>query len=385
MAISAVVDFLEATGSDEALKAELVQTIGVGDGDVSDAAELDENESAALLGQAGVDACALAAGRGFDFSVNELQAVVGAFQSFRVGEITDEELMSMLGLPSVPTSSAQEAGMLSYRGVAHAKAGPGPGEDKRRLDVVRFVEATAEDEQLRSELQSILQAGDGDISDFSQLDEGELQALRSARGAMVADFAAKHGYTFTIADLYSIIDAFQRMKSGELSDTAFEKFVDASSQSADYLPFIDSIATMTYKGFTYDRVKPAVAQGNSLEVVRFLQKSHDDAGLRGKLQEIIGGDGDVSSPEELDGSEAGNLIGERSAKVVGLAASEGFRFTISDLSAVIGAFQLVEQGNLTLESCRRILGIADAAGDEALGEVRTTAVRIYRGVPVAAA
>ena len=74
MAISAVVDFLEATGSDDALKAELVKALGVGDGDVSDAAELDENESAALLGQAGVDACALAAGKGFDFSAWRLGA-----------------------------------------------------------------------------------------------------------------------------------------------------------------------------------------------------------------------------------------------------------------------------------------------------------------------
>ncbi|NIP14181.1 MAG: hypothetical protein GWM88_05395 [Pseudomonadales bacterium] len=385
MAISAVVDFLEATGSDDALKAELVKTLGVGDGDVSDAAELDENESAALLGQAGVDACALAAGKGFDFSVNELQAVVGAFQSFRFGEITDEELMSMLDLESVPSPGAQEAVARSYRGVTHTKSAAGAADGQRRLDVVRFVEATANDDALRTELQAILQAGDGDISDFSQLDEGELQALRSARGALVADFAAKHGYTFTIADLYSIIDAFQRMKGGELSDTAFAKFVDASSQTADYLPFIDSIATMTYKGFTYDKVKPAVAQGNSLEVVRFLQKSHDDEGVRGRLQAIIGGDGDVSSPEELDSSEAGNLIGARSAQVVALANSEGYRFTISDLSAVIGAFQLVEKGTLSLASCKRILGIAEAAEDEALGEVSTTAVRIYRGVPIAAA
>ena len=131
-------------------------------------------------------------------------------------------------------------------------------------------------------------------------------------------------------------------------------------------------------------MKPAVAQGNSLEVVRFLQKSHDDADLRGKLQEIIGGDGDVSSPEELDSSEAGNLIGARSARVVALATSEGFRFTISDLSAVIGAFQLVEQGTLSLESCKRILGFADSAASEAFGNAGTTAVRIYRGVPVAA-
>jgi hypothetical protein len=200
----------------------------------------------------------------------------------------------------------------------------------------------------------------------------------------VADFAAKHGYTFTIADLYSIVDAFQRMKAGELSKEAFEKFIDTSSQTSEFLPFIDSIATMTYKGFQYDRVKPTIAHGNALEVVRFIQKSHDDEGLRSKLQQLIGGDGDISSPEQLDRSEALNLIGERSAQVVALAASEGFKFTISDLSTVVGAFQLVEKGELSLESCKRILGIETLTKDENLGAVGTTMTRIYRGIPVTA-
>jgi hypothetical protein len=139
---------------------------------------------------------------------------------------------------------------------------------------------------------------------------------------------------------------------------------------------------MTYKGVAYDKVKPNSEQGNSLEVVRFIQKSHDDENLRLKLQGIIGGDGDISSPEELDGSEAMNLVGERSALVVSLAASEGFRFTISDLSSVVGAFKLVEKGDLSLESCQRILGIAGGIERDHLGKVGKTAVRIYRGVPI---
>ena len=70
------------------------------------------------------------------------------------------------------------------------------------------------------------------------------------------------------------------------------------------------------------------------------------------------------------------------AKVVALAASEGFRFTIADLTAVIGAFQLVENGTLTLDSCKRILGITESTKDESLGKLASTAVRIYRGVTV---
>jgi hypothetical protein len=172
------------------------------------------------------------------------------------------------------------------------------------------------------------------------------------------------------------------MKSGEVSKEAFAKFVDSSGQSADFLPFIDSVVKMTYKGVQYDKVRPAAAQGNSLEVMRFIQKSHDDEDLRSKLKAIIGGDGDISSPEELDGSESMNLLGQRSSKVVALAASEGFRFTIADLTAVIGAFQLVENGTLTLDSCKRILGITESTKDESLGKLASTAVRIYRGVTV---
>lgn len=380
MAISAVVEFLEATRSDDSLKAELVSTLGVGDGDVSSAAELDDAESEALLGQAGVDVCALAERSGYVFSVSELQAVIGAFQSFQSGAISEDALLAMLDLPSLPSAAARETVVLAYRGITHTKAAPA-GDSRRRLDVVRFVEATAKDKSLRAELQSILQAGDGDISDFSHLDDGELQALRSARGAIVADFAAKHGYEFTIADLYSILDAFQRVKSGSLSQEAFEKFIDISG-GGQFLPFIDSIATMAYKGVRYERATASVAQGNSLEVVRFIQKTHEDEGLRSKLQAIVGGDGDISSPEALDKSEARNLVGQRSAEVVALAASEGFRFTISDLSAVVGAFELVEQGVLSLDSCKRILGIAGSTANDRLGKVGSTAVRIYRGVPI---
>jgi hypothetical protein len=382
MTIGAVVEFLEATGTNNDLKAELVKTLGVGDGDVSNSTELDDNEIEAFLGRAGVEACSLAARNGYVFSVSELQSVIGAFQGFRSGGISEDDLTSMLGLKSPPSADAQEALVLAYRGITHTKADNGKGPGNRKLDVVRFVEATGKDETLRTELQDILQAGDGDISDFSELEEGELQAFKSARGSVVADFAAKHGYLFTVADLYSILDAFQRMSRGDLSKEAFEKFVDVSSQSSDFLPFIDSVATMTYKGVRYDEIKPTLDHGNSLEVVRFIQKTHDDDDLRSKLQEIIGGDGDISSPEELDGSEAMNLVGKRSAEVVTLAASEGFRFTISDLSSVVGAFQLVEQGSLSLDSCKRILGIAESNEDVGLGKVGDTAVRIYRGIPV---
>ena len=93
---------------------------------------------------------------------------------------------------------------------------------------------------------------------------------------------------------------------------------------------------------------------------------------------IVGGDGDISSPMELDSEEATALKGERSKQIVNLGAEEGYRFSVSDLNAVLSAFQLVNDGELPMESCARILGMGKSDG--ASQGVKTTAGMIYRGV-----
>ncbi|PWG74866.1 hypothetical protein DF186_15670, partial [Enterococcus hirae] len=84
---------------------------------------------------------------------------------------------------------------------------------------------TSTDDQLREELGALISVGDGDISSFDELDADELQVLKSERGALVAELAAKLGFDFTMSDLLAVIDLFQRVQSGELSEHEYEKFL----------------------------------------------------------------------------------------------------------------------------------------------------------------
>jgi hypothetical protein len=378
MTVEAAVRFLEATSADESLRTSLAEIIGVGDGDLSTAQTLDQDEAHALLGERGVLVASFADRQGYKFTVAELGAVVDVFQRYQAGELSDAEFSSALGIQaSAPQMLAvgKSVGMV-YRGIRYDSA------PSRVPQVIQFVQKTAEDEQLREELKAILEVGDGDISSFAELDADEEQALKTGRGALVAEFAARHGFTFTMSDLFAVIDAFHRVKTGEMTEEVFAKYVRLRGQASDFLPFIQDVVELTYKGVNYPAAIPSSSKDNALQVVRFIEKSKDDRVVRAQLQSLIGGDGNISSPAELDAKEAQSLVGDRSAQIVDLGAEHGFRFTVSDLSAVVGAFQLVEAGKLPLENCMRILGLK-RAGDEADGsvaDVTKTAGLIYRGV-----
>ena len=76
MAIEAVVQFLEATSQNPTLSAGLAGIIGVGDGDISSAGALDQDEAGALLGQRSVLVTTFAEQNGHVFTVAEQRAVV---------------------------------------------------------------------------------------------------------------------------------------------------------------------------------------------------------------------------------------------------------------------------------------------------------------------
>jgi len=386
MAIEAVLKFLEATSTDKAMSQDLAGIIGAGDGDVSSAAALDAEESRALLGERGVLVTTFADQQGYKFTVAELNAVIGVFQRFQAGELTKAEFDGVLGLKDQPAEDPGRMAALGdsvgivYRGI-HSSSVPTRGIDNAPK-VMQFLKQTAEDETLRQELKGILEVGDGDISDFSTLDADEEEALKSGRGALVAEFAAKKGFLFTMADLFAVMDAFHKVQSGEMSEEAFNKYLRLGGQTSSAFPFIEKVAEMTYKGFRYDTAIPSASKDNALQVVRFMEKTRDDSTLREKLQAIIGGDGDISDPKALDSEEAQSLMSDRSEKIVELGAEHGFRYTVSDLSAVVGAFQLVESGKLPLENCMRILGLKGSgeSPEEGLTKVTSTAGLIYRGV-----
>lgn len=380
MAVESVVQFLEATSRDETLRAGLANIIGVGDGDISSASQLDQEEAGALLGQRSVLVSTFAEQNGYSFSVAELKAVIGVFQRYQAGELSEAEFSSALGLTN---TSKLVAGQLASLGetVEMVFLGAKYSVDKNTRSahqVLDFMKKTAEDADFRAQLQEILSVGDGDISDFSALDPEEIHALQGSRGALVAEFAASHGFMFTLSDLLAVVDAFQRVQAGELTGEEFDKFLSLNVKSSEFFPFIDSVVSMTYKGFNYSSAVASKSSDNTLAVVRFMERSESDESLQKKLAAILGGDGNISNPGELDAGEANALNSDCSKQIVQLGAEYGFRFTEADLSAVVGGFQLVKDGRLSLESCTRILGLGKST--DGLARVEKAAGRIYRGV-----
>ena len=376
MTIEAVVQFLEATSEKETLRKDLAGIMGVGDGDISNAQELDEGEAQALLGRRGVLVATFAAQEGYSFTLAELNAVISSFQRFNAGELSEAEFASALGL-NATAGQAETVGKavgLVYRGICHkSREDSGKG-----TQVLEFMRKTAEDESLRGELQSILSVGDGDISNFAELDAEEVQALKSGRSALVAEFAAKHGYVFTMADLFAVVDAFQRLQAGQLTEEEFSKYLQVNAGTSEFFPVIDDVVQLAYKGISYSTAKPSTAQDNTLQVVRFMEKTDSEPVLRDQLQALIGGDGNISEPGELDAEEAQALGGVLGGQLVDLGAEHGFLFSVADLSAVVGAFQLVNTGELSADHCSRILGLGKSA--EVSPGVQKTATRMYRGV-----
>jgi hypothetical protein len=377
MSIESVVQFLEATSEKESLRKDLAGIIGVGDGDISNAQELDQGEAQALLGRRGVLVATFAEQEGYSFTLAELNAVIGTFERVKAGELSETEFASALGLNASAgqTETVGKAVGLVYRGISHAaRKDSGKG-----TQVLEFMRKTAEDGTFREALQGILNVGDGDISNFAELDAQEVQALKSGRSALVAEFAAKHGYVFTMADLFAVVDAFQRLQAGQLTEEEFSKYLQLNAGTSDFFPVIDDVVKLAFKGFSYSTAKPSTAQDNTLQVVRFMEKTDSDPLLRDQLQALIGGDGNISEPGELDAEEAQALGGELGGQLVDLGAEHGFLFAVADLSAVVGAFQLVNNGELSMDNCSRILELGKSA-DEVIAGVKKTATRMYRGV-----
>lgn len=379
MAHKSVIEFLEASAHDQSLRGELAKIIGGGDGDISSAEELDAQEAEALLGQRGVLAARCAEQHGYKFTVAELNAVIRAFRQYQAGRLSETEFARALGLDDA--SRPQKTGLTSVgKAIDMVYLGLGYAVEKNQHSahqVLDFMKKTSEDSAFREEMRKILNVGDGDISDFSELDADEMAALKSERGAVVAEFAARHGFLFTLADLLAVSDVFRRVQAGELSKDEFEKFLNLEVQSSDYFPFIESVVSMTYKGVKYSTPVASSTADSTLPVVRFMERTGSDLILRDQLKAILGGDGNISEPGELDLEELGALRSDRSKQVVELGAENGFRFSVSDLGAVVGAFQLVNAGELSMESCVRILGLGKAG---ALSGVKNTAQMIYRGV-----
>lgn len=94
--------------------------------------------------------------------------------------------------------------------------------------VLKFMQKTAEDEALRQQLETLLGVGDGNISSEADLDPAESEALKGERAPVVAEFAAQKGYSFSVDELITVVDAFQKHQAGELSDSDFAALLGVS-------------------------------------------------------------------------------------------------------------------------------------------------------------
>lgn len=103
MATATVMQFMHKTAEDEALRQQLEKLLGVGDGNISNQ-ELDAAESEALVGRAAT-VCEFAAQNGFEFSVDDLIAILNGFNKHQIGELSDQELTKLAGVPTKGTAS----------------------------------------------------------------------------------------------------------------------------------------------------------------------------------------------------------------------------------------------------------------------------------------
>lgn len=113
MTTTAVLEFMHKTAEDEALRHQLETLLGVGDGNISSEAELDESETAALTGERAPVVAEFASQKGFPFSVDELVLVVDAFQKHQAGELSDTNFAALLGVSINPAGTDTMPGLKS--------------------------------------------------------------------------------------------------------------------------------------------------------------------------------------------------------------------------------------------------------------------------------
>lgn len=119
--------------------------------------------------------------------------------------------------------------------------------------VLQFMQKTAEDAAIRQQLEQLLGVGDGDISTEAALDPQETEALKGERAPVVAQFAAEHGYRFSVHELVRVVDAFQQHQSGEISDEEFSRILGLSAEGASKhegaLQRLSRYLSRTYLGY----------------------------------------------------------------------------------------------------------------------------------------
>ncbi len=115
MATATVLQFMQKTAEDDALRQQLETLLGVGDGNISSETELDLSESEALKGDRAPAVAAFACENGYNFSVDELVNVVDAFQKHQAGQLSDNDFAAMLGVTIAANDSTSMPGIAKVK------------------------------------------------------------------------------------------------------------------------------------------------------------------------------------------------------------------------------------------------------------------------------
>lgn len=121
--------------------------------------------------------------------------------------------------------------------------------------VLDFMQKTAEDAALRQQLEALLGVGDGNISNEAELDAAESAALKGERAPAVAEFASQNGYRFSVDELVTVVDAFEKHQTGKMSDSDFAALLGMSvtdTRMQDGMPGINKVKNWflrTYLGY----------------------------------------------------------------------------------------------------------------------------------------
>lgn len=385
MTTEAVLQFMKQTAENEQLRDQLGVILGVGDGDISSAKELDAEEAQVLKGMRGATVTGFASQNGFSFTTEELTRVVDAYQQLRAGEISEAEFSSRLGISAaseIQTSvpAIRNTVDLVYRGIVyHPITPPSPAQANSRRTVIQFMEGTASNMALQQELKAVIGVGDGDISGLDQLDAQEIEALKGQRGSKVVAFAAQQGYVFSVEDLTQVIDAFQRLRAGDLSEAAFSRAVGLAEATTQPLAAISQTLDMAYRGVSYVNSVKA-GSPNTAAVLQFMERTAKDQYLRDQLKALLGvGDGDISGVGALDPDEIAALQGEKGKQVTDFAFQRGYLFSVEDLTRVATAYQQLSKGQITEEQFSQQVGLADTGKGNLIKKAVTF---FYRGIEV---
>jgi hypothetical protein len=98
MSAATVVKFMQKTAEDKLLREQLETLLGVGDGNISNDAELDAEESAALKSDHADTVAEIAAHYGYEFSADDLLTVVDALEKHQSGALSEAGFTQLVGV-----------------------------------------------------------------------------------------------------------------------------------------------------------------------------------------------------------------------------------------------------------------------------------------------